>query len=215
MEVLVPDGQTCCGQPAYNAGFWGQARLMAQQTIQTLESSPDPVVIPSGSCTHMIRHGYPSLFRDDPGWLVRSEQLAARTYEWSEFIVDVLGVEGFRSSFNGKIAYHASCHLLRGLGTDQNARVLLENSFYDSRVVWLSEECCGFGGVFAVEYPELSTAMLDQKVDQILASGAELVTGCDVSCLMQIEGRLRRIDAEARCAHLAELFTDQEPGWRS
>jgi L-lactate dehydrogenase complex protein LldE len=215
VKVCIPDGQTCCGQLAYNAGFWGYARQMAQHTIRLLEASPDPIIIPSGSCTHMIRHGYPTIFRDDLDWLERAENIAARSYEWSEFVVDVLGVEGFRSSFKGKIAYHASCHLLRGLGVDEAARVLLTRSFNESQLVFLSEECCGFGGVFAVEFSELSTSILDRKVDQILASGAELVTGCDESCLMQIEGRLRRIDSEIRCAHLAELFTDHEPGWRS
>lgn len=215
VKTSVPDGQTCCGQPAYNAGYWDQSRQIAQHTIQTFESSSDPVVIPSGSCTHMIRHGFPTIFRNDPDWLGRAERLAARAYEWSEFIVEVLGVEGFKSPFKGKIAYHSSCHLLRGLGTDESAQVLLRNSFKNTQVVRLSEDCCGFGGVFAVEYPELSTAMLDRRIDQILASGAEIVTGCDVSCLMQIEGRLRRIESDVRCAHLAELFTDHEPGWRS
>jgi L-lactate dehydrogenase complex protein LldE len=211
VEILMPEGQTCCGQPAYNAGFWEQARQMAQHTIQVLEPAPGPIVIPSGSCTHMIRHGYPTIFRDDPDWQERAERIAARAYEWSEYIVAVRGVEGFKSAFAGKVAYHASCHLTRGLGVEKPPKLLLRNSMPETAISFLPEECCGFGGIFAVEHPELSTAMIDRKIEHIQASSAELVTGCDVSCLMQIESRLRRIGSLVRCAHLAQLFTDRDP----
>lgn len=211
LEVCLTDGQTCCGQPAYNAGFWNQARLMAQHTILTFEARPGPVVIPSGSCAHMIKHGYPTIFREDTDWLIRANKLAERTYEWSEFLVEVCGVQGFQSSFKGRIGYHASCHLIRGLGVKQAPLLILGNSFPETQVHVLAQDCCGFGGVFSVEQPELSTAILDRKIEELHANAIEIVVGCDVSCLMQIEGRLRRTGSKVRCAHLAQLFVDQEP----
>jgi L-lactate dehydrogenase complex protein LldE len=212
VEVSIPRAQTCCGQPAFNAGFWEEARVMARHTIQVLEQSPDPIVIPSGSCTHMIRHGYQKIFRDQPDWLKRVKSLASRTFEWSEYIVEKQGVEGYESAIPGRIAYHSSCHLLRGLGISDPPRKLLTGSFHESQIHILSEDCCGFGGVFAVDQPELSTAMLDRKIETILASKADIVTGCDVSCLMQIEGRLRRVGSAVRCMHIAELFSDSRTG---
>jgi L-lactate dehydrogenase complex protein LldE len=210
LDVDMPSEQTCCGQPAYNAGFWGEARKIAQHTIRTFEATEGTIVVPSGSCAHMIRHGYPRIFQGDQEWEPRTRELASRTYEWSEFIVEILGVKGFVSAFTGTIAYHPSCHLLRGLHVHHPPISLLENSFEESQVFILDEECCGFGGVFAVEHPDLSTTILDRKIDQILSTQADIVTGCDISCLMQIEGRLRRMGSKVRCVHLAELFTDQD-----
>jgi L-lactate dehydrogenase complex protein LldE len=151
------------------------------------------------------------IFRDDPDWQERAERVAARVYEWSEFIVAIRGVQGFKSTYMGKVAYHASCHLTRGLGVEEQPKLLLSNSIPKTAITFLPEDCCGFGGIFAVDHPELSTVMIDRKIEHIQSSGAELVTGCDVSCLMQIESRLRRIGSNVRCAHLAQLFTERDP----
>ncbi len=209
-ETNLTPGQTCCGQPAFNAGFWDQARQMARYTIQIFEVSPRPIVIPSGSCTHMIRHGYPSLFRDDPAWLKRAQAIAEKSYEWSEFLVYEAGFTGSKNSYIGNVAYHASCHLSRGIGV-KDAPMQLSNTVTNGQVVQLPEECCGFGGVFAAEQPELSVAMVDRKVEAIHACEANLVTGCDVSCLMQIEGRLRRLGSQVHCAHLSQLLYEHTP----
>lgn len=210
-EINLNPRQTCCGQPAFNAGFWDEARKMAGHTIEVFEGSPDPIVIPSGSCTHMIRHGYPMLFQDNPTWLARAQAHANKTYEWSEFLVHQAGVTSTKNHYSGNIAYHASCHLTRGIGV-KDAPMQMLNGLTSGKVVPLPEECCGFGGVFAVEQPELSMAMVDRKIDAIHASRADFVAGCDVSCLMQIEGRLRRTGSNVRCVHLSQLLFDQTPG---
>ncbi len=213
IDVAFPLGQTCCGQPAFNAGFWDEARRMARHTIDVFLADPDPVVIPSGSCAHMIRHGYLELFADDPAWLARARELAAKTSELSEFLVDRIGMSRFRASYAARVAYHPSCHLLRGLGVDRQPQALL-GAVQGLDVHRLEAECCGFGGVFAVDEPELSGAMLERKLAAIHQSGVTAVVGCDVSCLMQIEGGLRKQGSAVRCLHLAQLLTGQEPGLR-
>jgi L-lactate dehydrogenase complex protein LldE len=213
-EVVFPPEQTCCGQPAFNAGFREPARRMAERTIAAFEPSPDPVIVPSGSCAEMIRHGYLELFSGDPAWSRRAEALAARTYELTEFLVDVLRVgvlPGERRRLHG--VYHPSCHLLRGLGVDAQPMALLQAA-PEWKVERLEAECCGFGGVFAVEQPELSSAMLARKLDAIQAARADVVIGCDVSCLMHIEGGLRRRGAATRCAHIAQILAGREAGLR-
>jgi L-lactate dehydrogenase complex protein LldE len=148
-QVEFPSSQTCCGQPAFNAGMRPEAARIARHTIQVFEKTEGPVVIPSGSCAAMIRHGYPELFASDPGWLERGRALAGRVYEFTEFLVDQLGVHDLGSNFSGPIAYHASCHLSRDLGVRTQPRRLL-NSLRDAELVELpyAEDCCGFGGVF-------------------------------------------------------------------
>src|SRR4030042_5859347 len=125
VSVSFPPGQTCCGQPSFNAGLRSSARKLAIQTIRAFEGYPGPVVVPSGSCAAMIRHSYAELFRDDPKWLPRVLSLADRTYEFSEFLVDSLGVTDLGARFDGQLTYHSSCHLLRGLGVDRQPRALL------------------------------------------------------------------------------------------
>jgi L-lactate dehydrogenase complex protein LldE len=213
VKVEFPLDQTCCGQPAFNAGFWPEARQMAMHTIQVLEKAPGPVVIPSGSCTAMIRHGYLELFAEDPAWLARAKALADRTFELTEFLVDEAGIVDFEASFEGSVAYHPSCHLLRWLGVDRQPLALL-GGVQGSTMHRLEAECCGFGGVFAVEHSEISGEMLKRKLHRVLESGARVVTGCDVSCLMQIEGGLRHDGHPIRCAHIAQLLTGREPGLR-
>lgn len=209
VEVVIPPDQTCCGQPAFNAGNWEEARRMARHTIHVLERRPDDIVIPSGSCAAMIRHGYPELFAQDVQWASRARAIAERVYELSQFLVDVAQVTDFGAHHEGDVSYHPSCHLLRGLGVDRQPKALLQQ-VQGARVTYLDPECCGFGGVFSVDHPELSGEMLARALDRVQASGSEIVTGCDVSCLMHLEGGLRKQGSRVRCAHLAQLLASGE-----
>ena len=211
--VAFPVDQTCCGQPAYNAGFHNEARRMARHTIDVLERTEGPVVVPSGSCAAMIRHGYLELFREDPTWLSRAQALAGRTHELSQFLVDVLSITDLGATYPARLAYHPSCHLLRGLGVDHQPLTLLE-SVSDADVDALPPDCCGFGGVFAVDHEPISSEMLARRLAQIEASGAETVVACDVSCLMHLEGGLRKAGSSVRCAHLAQILAGREAGLR-
>ena len=205
VEVIVPSDQTCCGQPAFNGGFTGEAAAMARHTIDVLTARPDPVVVPSGSCADMIVNHYPGLFRGDDPYAARARDLAARTYEFSQFLVDVLGVTPAPCPGGPRLAYHASCHGLRGLGLhDQPRRVLQAVAGDRACALPDAEVCCGFGGLFAVKMPGISGAMLDAKLDAIATSGAEAVVATDVSCLMHIGGGLHRRGSAVRVLHIAE-----------
>ncbi len=212
VRVCVPKGQTCCGQPALNAGASNEARSMARYTLDVLERNTDPVVMPSGSCAAMVRHGYPELFRNQTETLKRARTLAARTYEFSEFLVDKLAWSPSPTAPSRPLAYHPSCHLLRGLGIDRQPRSLLAASGHE--VETLPVDCCGFGGLFAVEMEDVSAAMLDRKVQQIEDSEVEVVVSGDVSCLMHLEGALRRRGSAVRCSHIGQVLDGQHPGLR-
>lgn len=207
VTVDFPRGQTCCGQPAFNAGMRSQARQMAIHTIRVFEAAPGPIVVPSGSCTAMIRHSYLELFSGDSKWLPRAQALAARSFEFSEFLVDVLGVTDLGARFPGLITYHSSCHLLRELGVDQQPRALLA-AVREAEFIELphTQDCCGFGGVFSVEHPEISTAMLDRKIANIEASGVPIVVSCDAGCLTNINGGLHRRGKPQRVVHIADVL---------
>lgn len=209
--VEFPQGQTCCGQPAYNAGYWPEARKMARGTLEVFEATSGPIVVPSGSCVAMIRHGYPELFKDDKTMLDRVKALTKRTFELSEYLVNELQVVDAGANLSGKFAYHPSCHLLRGIGVDREPLALLETGSA-AEVCRLEPDCCGFGGFFAIDQPEISSEMLNRKIQAIDESEAEVVVGADVSCLMQIEGGLRNRGSTVRCAHLAQILAGQEPG---
>jgi L-lactate dehydrogenase complex protein LldE len=207
LKTGFPAGQTCCGQPAYNAGQRAEARRMACYTIEILEAAPGPVILPSGSCTAMLRHGYLELFRNDPGWLSRAEKLAARTYEFSEFIVDVINETDLGARFEGRVAYHPSCHLTRELAVDRQPRELLQ-AVDGLELSRLEEEevCCGFGGLFSAEYPEISSEMLQRKLDALEASGASTLVTCDSGCLIHILGGLKAAGRTQQVRHLAEIL---------
>lgn len=209
VEVDVPADQTCCGQPAHNGGFAAEAAIMARATIDVLSQSDDPVVVPSGSCADMIVNHYPELLAGDPLYGPKAKALAARTYEFSRFLVDVLGAELEATADGPPIAYHASCHGLRGLGLREPPRRLLRAVAGD-RCADLpdAETCCGFGGLFAVKMGAVSAAMLDAKLDAIDRSGAAAVTATDVSCLMHIGGGLHRRGSRVRTRHIAEVVAD-------
>ncbi len=208
--VDFPRDQTCCGQPAFNAGMRPQARQMAENTIRILENSPGDIVIPSGSCTGMIRQGYQELFADDPDWLERSQAVAKRTYEFTQYLVDVIGVENLDAKFPHKISYHASCHLLRDLEIDEQPQRLLEK-VKEAELIPLPkrEECCGFGGLFSIEHPEISKAMLDRKIDNFIASGASVLVSCDAGCVAHISGRLHRNKISLQAVHIADILDKQ------
>ncbi len=195
-----------CGQPAFNAGQRRAARRSARHFVTCFERA-EVIVCPSGSCVSMVRHHYPTLFRDQPRWRQRAEQLGRRTFEFSEFLVDVLGVTDVGARARGRITYHDSCHLLRSLGVQEQPRRLISAvqgiEFVDMHGADL---CCGFGGSFAVKYPDISTAMVDAKIDKIMASGADTVVGADMGCLMNIGGRLRRRGIKIDVMHLAQLL---------
>jgi len=206
-RVSFPPGQTCCGQPAFNAGLRKQARKMAIQTIRAFEPFPGSVVVPSGSCAAMIRHSYAELFAGDPKWLERALILAERTFEFSEFLVDVLGVTDLSARFEGKLTYHSSCHLLRELGVDRQPRALLA-AVRNAEFIELpnSGDCCGFGGVFSVEHPEVSNAMLERKITNLEMSGASVVVSCDAGCVTNINGGLHRKHKDQRAVHIADIL---------
>jgi L-lactate dehydrogenase complex protein LldE len=215
IAVDFPLAQTCCGQPAFNAGFHEQARVVARRNL-AIFADYEYVVVPSGSCTAMWRVFYAELFADDPVLGEQAEALAARTYELSEFLVKVVGVERLGAVFRGKVAYHASCHLLRELGVVEEPRRLLAQVEGAELVTMdLAEQCCGFGGTFAVKYPEISDAMLQKKIASLKRAGANTLVSCDAGCLMHIAGRLRRQGEAIRVMHLAELLntrgTPEEP----
>ena len=207
MQVEFPAGQTCCGQPAFNAGMRQEAARIARHTITVFENTTGPVVIPSGSCTAMIRHSYPELFASDPDWLERSKVLAGRVFEFSEFLVDQLGVVDLGSNFSGQITYHASCHLLRDLGVRSQPLQLL-NAVQGATIIELphSEDCCGFGPLFSVEHPEISAEMLKRKLDNIEASRTPLVVACDAGCITNINGGLHRCGKSQRVVHIAQVL---------
>ena len=211
VRVEFPAEQTCCGQPAFNAGLRREARPLAEHTIRVFEALPGKVIIPSGSCTLMVKHGYPELFADDPPWLERANRLAERTFEFSEFLVDGLGISDLGATWQGKVSYHASCHLLLGLGVDRQPRLLLSN-VKGAQLVELSqaEDCCGFGGVFSVEHPEVSTEMLRRKIKNLETTQAATLVVCDTGCLMNIQGGLKRMRKPQRVVHLAEVLANQE-----
>ncbi len=208
--VDFPRDQTCCGQPAFNAGMRPQARQMAENTIRILENSPGDIVIPSGSCTGMICQGYQELFADDPDWLERSQAVAKRTYEFTQYLVDVISVENLDAKFPHKISYHASCHLLRDLEIDEQPQRLLEN-VKGAELIPLPkrEECCGFGGLFSIEHPEISKAMLDRKIDNLITSGASILVSCDAGCVAHISGGLQRKKISLQAVHIADILDKQ------
>lgn len=209
VDITFPREQTCCGQVAFNDGFWPQARAMAVRFVETFEPS-GAIITPSGSCAAMVREFYPRLFRDDPVLAARAAALAHRTYELSEYLVTVLGWDDARARFPHRVVYHPSCHGLRALGIgEQPLRLLRRVAGLELRPLRNAEECCGFGGMFAVKYAALSSAMLDAKIAAIEESAAEFVTATDVSCLMHIDGGLRRRGSAVRTIHLAEILAAQ------
>jgi L-lactate dehydrogenase complex protein LldE len=202
-----PGGQTCCGQPAYNAGYRAEAALMARQTVRAFRDGR-PVVVPSGSCAAMVRHYYADLFAGDPPMLAAAQDLAGRLYEFSEYLVRMVGVDDLGAEYAGRLTFHSSCHMMRGLGVREEPLRLL-GKVRGAEVVPLSRPaiCCGFGGTFAVKMPDISGAMLDEKVDDVRNTGAGALVSCDAGCLMHIGGGLHRAGlGDVRVLHLAQIL---------
>lgn len=206
VDVDFPAEQTCCGQPAFNSGFNHEARPLAKRFIEIFENS-EYVVAPSGSCTSMVRVFYPELFKEEPEWRERAESLASRTYEFTEFLVNVLKVEDVGAAYRGKVALHQSCHLLRELNVRTEPQCLLR-SVKGIELVDLerAEACCGFGGLFSIKYSHISGSILQDKIDSVEKSGADVVVASDVGCLMHIAGGLSRQAMAAKTMHIAELL---------
>ncbi len=209
VEVEFNSRQTCCGQPAFNTGYVDEATHVARHYLDVYRDTTDPIVIPSGSCTTMVKHFLPGLFPEGSSERALAEDLGARTYELSDFLVSVLGVESTGARFAERVTYHDSCHLLRELGiSEQPRRLIRQVEGIEFREMESSTRCCGFGGTFAVKFDEVSAAIGQDKVRWIQESGADYVIGCDVSCLMHIDGLLRRQKIPVKTMHLAELLAN-------
>lgn len=211
IDVIYPEGQTCCGQPAFNSGFFDEARAVGRHFLDVFEEERfDYVVCPSGSCTTMVSHYYPFIFKDLPEERERSESLAERVREFSDFLVNVVGAKDLGARLEGRAVFHTGCHQRRELGVLREPRELLENVSGLELLGWENEElCCGFGGTFAVKMPDVSTAMADEKIKALEKSGADTLISGDSSCLMHLKGRLRRTGHDTRVLHLAQVL---DPG---
>jgi L-lactate dehydrogenase complex protein LldE len=213
VQVTVPEGQTCCGLPLFNSGYHAEARRVARHAVERFAQAGH-VVVPSGSCAWMVKAEYPHLFDGDPSARAEAERLAARTFELSQFLTQVLGVGRGPAARRpaGRITYHDSCHLLRGLGESRGPRALLAGAGADVVELPGAEECCGFGGSFSVRLPDVSGAILRRKLEAIRATGADTVIACDAGCLMQIAGGLARAGDRVRARHLAEVLAETDDG---
>jgi L-lactate dehydrogenase complex protein LldE len=207
VEVVVPPAQTCCGQPAYNAGDRADALALARKLVAEFEDC-DYLVAPSGSCSGMIRTHYADLFADDPEWRARAASLSAKSHELTAFLVDVMRVSRVPGHYDGTATYHDCCAGLREMGVKSQPRRLLAGvAGLELREMAECETCCGFGGTFAVKFGEISTRLADNKCKHIVASGADTVVLGDVGCMLSIEGRLRRRgDSATRVMHVAEVL---------
>jgi L-lactate dehydrogenase complex protein LldE len=211
VEVEFPAEQTCCGQPFYNSGFQKETARMAEHWLDIFSRSSAMIVSPSGSCVDMVCRHYPHLFPEDSSLAKMAGEVASRTFEFSQFLVNQLKVVDVGASYPHRVTYHASCHLLRGLKVQDEPLKLLE-AVRGLELVKMTEQetCCGFGGVFSVLFPEVSRAMMESKIDHIRASGADTVTACDPGCLMNIGGGLHKTDPKIKALHLIDILAAQE-----
>ena len=214
VELSFPPEQTCCGQPLFNNGFEDKTRAVALNFMQAFAKYPDghasdaPIIGPSGSCVSMVKHHYPELFPVGTPEYNLARDTAARMYEFTEYLVNVLKVSDVGAVFPHKVTYHASCHYLREMGLKTEAKTLL-GAVKDLEFIPLNEEetCCGFGGAFTVTYPEVSRAMMENKVNKIIASGADTVVMCEPGCLMNVAGGLHKAGSKIRAMHIIDLLS--------
>jgi L-lactate dehydrogenase complex protein LldE len=207
-EVDFPETQTCCGQPAYNSGYHQDTKKAAKHMIQTFEHA-EYVVSPSGSCAFML-HEYESLFKEEPAWQDKAKALKDKTYELTQFLTEVLGVEDTGAEFHAKATYHTSCHMTRLLGVKEAPLKLLSH-VRGLEMVDLPNrhDCCGFGGTFSIKMPKISEQMVDEKVEHIEETEAEVLIGADGGCLMNIGGRLTRKNKPVKVMHIAEILNSR------
>jgi L-lactate dehydrogenase complex protein LldE len=206
VTVEFPAGQTCCGMPLFNSGYHRDAAAVAARTVR-LFAEAEHVVVPSGSCAWMVKAEYPGLLAGDPVLGPAARALAERTWELSQFLVDVLGATELGGGITGRVTYHDSCHLLRGLGESRCPRTLLRG-LKGAELVELpdADQCCGFGGSFSVRLPEVSAAILDRKLQSVERTGADSLVACDAGCLLQMGGGLSRRGGRVRALHLAQAL---------
>ncbi|HUG52740.1 MAG TPA: (Fe-S)-binding protein [Vicinamibacteria bacterium] len=212
-DVFVPRDQTCCGQPAYNAGFHDEARAVARHAVAVLEAVPGPIVVPSGSCADMIVHQYGVLLHDDPAWHERARAVASRTRELSQFLFESRppGPPAPPGTAAPRVAYHPSCHLSRGLGVREPPLALLAETGVDLVCFDDQDECCGFGGVFSIKMPEISASIMDRKLQALEKARPERLVSCDLGCLLHLGGGLRRRRSPIKVQHLAEALDEAGP----
>ena len=204
-EVVVPPNQTCCGQPTFNAGYWPESRRIARNFLKVF-GGYDTIVAASGSCVAMVRGNYPDLF-EGTRQAEAARAIGPKVHELASFLVDTLQVTDLGAKFEAKVTFHDSCHPLRELGVRRQPRALLERvQGLELVEMEKSDECCGFGGVFSAKYPEVSTALADEKLHNALQTDAEYITGVEGSCLMHLQGRINRQGLPIKTIHLAELL---------
>lgn len=213
VELTFPPEQTCCGQPLFNNGFDDQTRPVALNFLRAFGDSDAPIIGPSGSCVSMIKHHYGELFKEGTPEHDLALDIASRTYEFTEYLVNVLKVTDVGAEYHHKVTYHATCHYLRELGHKTEAKDLL-NSVKGLEFVPLEEEetCCGFGGSFIVTFPAVSRSMMENKVKDIIACGADTVVMCEPGCLMNVAGGLHKAGSKVRAMHIVDLLAKQEQG---
>lgn len=204
-EVDFPEAQTCCGQPAYNSGYLTNTKETMKHMMKVFRDS-SYIVGPSGSCVAMLR-SYKDIFRGDAEWEELAEKFSAKSFELSQFLVDVLGIVDVGSTFTGRVTYHPSCHMTRLLGV-KDAPMQLLNQVKGVDLVKLphGEDCCGFGGTFAVKNAVISGQMVQEKAVHVMETEAEFLVGGDMACLMNIGGRLSREGRNVKVIHLAEIL---------
>jgi len=207
VPVYHPE-QTCCGQPAIHAGYVKKAKASAKHFIEVF-GGDEAVVCPSGSCVCTVKDRYPELLQDEPDWRSRAEELAPRVYEFSQYLVDVLQVEDVGGAYAGKVAYHESCRVLRGLGVSEQPKKLIR-AVKGGELVPMqgAEVCCGFGGEFSTNYPEISEALVSEKAANYIASGADVLVACDPGCLLNIGGYLHRHHPDKPALHIASFLAE-------
>jgi L-lactate dehydrogenase complex protein LldE len=210
--VEVPDAQTCCGQPAYNSGDRDDAAAIARQVIAAF-GGYDYVVVPSGSCGGMVSKHYPGLFAEGSSERAAAEGLAARTYELVSFLTDVMGLERVEARFAHRVTYHDACSGLRELGIERQPRTLLASvEGLELAEMGEAQICCGFGGTFCVKYPDISNDMLEKKAASIAESRASVVLAGDLGCLMNLAGKLKRLNSQVQSRHVAEVLAGLTDG---
>lgn len=211
-EIVVPEKQACCGQPLINSGYVKSSKAAMKNTIAAFEDA-EYIVSLSGSCAFAMKHEYPQLLKDEPAWMMRAEKMSKKIYEFTEFIVDVLGVTDVGARLNKKVTYHKSCHATRLLGVAEQPLTLLKN-VEGAEYIELekADRCCGFGGTFSVKQPEISEQIVAEKARYIVESGADVLVGADQACLMNIAGRLDRMKNNGelprpiKVMHIAEVL---------
>lgn len=205
-NIDFPRSQTCCGQPAYNSGYQKEAKEIAVKFLSDFKDEAY-IICPSGSCTSMVKVFYKELFENDSRYSICAAGIAERTYEFTDFLINILGIEDVGASYKCKATYHDACHAFRELGIYDQPRKLLENvSGLELVEMSMNDACCGFGGTFSIKYPDLSTAVLEEKIGSILDSGADTVISTDLGCLMNIGGYISRKSLKLNIKHIAEIL---------